>query len=226
MRAIDAEEKHYVFAITAQTTHPDTRPCNEMVCKLGGVVITLVIDSGTDFNIMCKETWEWLKANNIVVNDMKQQSSNQFNAYGNNVLSVIGTFNTTISVGDKNMQLLFHVVEQPGKPLLGLISSRQLEFIEINVPEMVNAVGKQLVEPLNKIKDVLIKLPIDKTVRPVIQPYRRVPLAIEEAVDQKIDELLAQNIIEPVIGTADWISPLVIVPKDGGKEVRLCVDMR
>jgi hypothetical protein len=109
--------------------------------------------------------------------------------------------------------------------LLGLISSGPLGIIEIKVSEMVNAVGKQVAEPLNKIKDIWIKLPIDKTVRPVIQPYRRVPLAIEEAVDQKIDELLAQDIIEVVIGTADCISPLVIVPKDGGKQVRLCVDM-
>lgn len=56
------------------------------------------------------------------------------------------------------------------------------------------------------------------------QPYRRVPVALEEAVDKKIDELLKQGIIEVVNGPSKWISPVVVVPKEN--YVRICVDMR
>lgn len=46
------------------------------------------------------------------------------------------------------------------------------------------------------------------------QPYRRVPVALEEAVDKKIDELLKQGIIEVVNGPSKWISPVVVVSKE------------
>lgn len=60
--------------------------------------------------------------------------------------------------------------------------------------------------------------------KPVIQPYRRVPVPLEKLVDQKIDDLLAQGIIEKVNGPSKLISPVVVVPK--GDDVRLCIDMR
>lgn len=70
-----------------------------------------------------------------------------------------------------------------------------------------------------------MRLPIDEAVVPVSQPYRRVPVPMEKAVDRKIEELLQQDIIEPVDGYSDWMSPVVVVHKDQN-EVRICVDMR
>lgn len=81
------------------------------------------------------------------------------------------------------------------------------------------------VEPLNKIAGVVIKLPIDDTVPPVAQQYRRIPIALEEAVNNKIDEPLAMEVIEAVPGHSPWISPMVVVPKENG-QVRICLDMR
>lgn len=81
-------------------------------------------------------------------------------------------------------------------------------------------------KPLNKIDGVVLEIPIDEKVRPIVQPYRRVPAPLEKAVDKKIEELLALDVIEPVKGVSRWISPIVVVPKDNGKQVRICVDMR
>jgi hypothetical protein len=41
-----------------------------------------------------------------------------------------------------------------------------------------------------------------------------VPIAIEEKINEKIDELLSQDIIEPVNGASNWISPVVPIIKD------------
>ena len=65
---------------------------------------------------------------------------------------------------------------------------------------------------------------IDKSVKPVAQAYRQIPIPLEVAVEQKIDQWLSLGIIEQV-ATSEWISPLVVAPKNNG-EVRLCVDMR
>lgn len=67
-------------------------------------------------------------------------------------------------------------------------------------------------------------IPIDSNVTPVMQPYRRVPIPLENKVRQKIFELLENDVIEPVSGPSRWVSPLVIIPK--GDDIRLCVDMR
>lgn len=121
------------------------------------------------------------------------------------------------------MDVPFYVVNQIGKPLLGLDTASALEVLQIHTDTVVANVEK--VEPLNKIKNVMVKLLIDKEVPPVIQPYRRVPIALEEAVNNKIDELVAMDVVEPVKGHSPWISPMVVVPKEDG-QVRLCLDLR
>lgn len=45
-------------------------------------------------------------------------------------------------------------------------------------------------------------------------------------MDEKLADLLKQDIIEPAPLNISWASPLVVTPKDGGRTVRLCVDMR
>lgn len=71
---------------------------------------------------------------------------------------------------------------------------------------------------------MIVDIPINAEVTPVIQPYRRIPMALENLVDEKIDELLTQGVIEKVNEPSKWVSPMVVVPK--GDDVRICIDMR
>lgn len=73
-------------------------------------------------------------------------------------------------------------------------------------------------------KDIIVDIPIRPDVVPIIQPYRRIPVALEKLVDSKIDELLAQGVIEKVNEPSKWVSPVVVVPK--GDDIRICADMR
>ncbi|XP_062716024.1 uncharacterized protein K02A2.6-like [Aedes albopictus] len=54
---------------------------------------------------------------------------------------------------------------------------------------------------------------------------RRVPVALEEAVNSKLKELMARDIIEEKKGPVTWVSPLVVVGKANG-EPRICLDLR
>ena len=62
-------------------------------------------------------------------------------------------------------------------------------------------------------------------VPPVAQPVRRIPFSLRDKVKEKIEELVAMDMIEPVEGPTLWVSPVVVVPKQND-EIRLCVDMR
>ena len=61
------------------------------------------------------------------------------------------------------------------------------------------------------------------SVRPVIQPLRRIPLALRDAVETELHRLVEDDVIETV-DTSPWVSNLVIAKKKGGG-LRLCVDL-
>lgn len=218
VECVDSDDKpKYVFYLD------DT---NRITCQLGGVIVSMVIDSGSRYNIIDKDTWEMLKRKNVRVQDMIRSTEKSFKAYGGTSLTVIGTFKALLRVADKQQLSLFYVVDQQGLPLLGLESAKEFGVLKIGLPnDPINNVDV-ILEPLSTIKDIVVQLPIDTSVTPVSQPYRRVPVPVEHAVDRKIDELLQQDIIEPVNGYSEWISPVVVVRKDQGSEVRICVVMR
>ena len=79
---------------------------------------------------------------------------------------------------------------------------------------------------VGKLKNFQLKLHVNKDVKPVAQPARRLPFSLRDQVDKKLDELLKEDIIEEVpSGPTKWVSPLVVVPKPDG-DVLVCVDMR
>lgn len=78
---------------------------------------------------------------------------------------------------------------------------------------------------MGKLRDYELKLDIDDSVTPVTQRPRPVPFQLREKVKVALEELISEDIIEPVNTPSEWVSPVVIVPKSDSK-VRICVDMR
>ena len=79
---------------------------------------------------------------------------------------------------------------------------------------------------VGKLKNFQLKLHVNKDVKPVAQPVRRLLFGLRDKVDRKLDELLKEDIIEEVpSGPTEWVSPLVVVLKPDG-DIRVCVDMR
>jgi hypothetical protein len=77
------------------------------------------------------------------------------------------------------------------------------------------------------LKDVQVHLHIDKNVKPVVQPTRRIPFALRQKVEHELERLQQHDIIEPAQGPTLWVSPIVSFPKPNNPEkLRLCVDMR
>ncbi|KAK3741166.1 hypothetical protein QZH41_002990 [Actinostola sp. cb2023] len=72
---------------------------------------------------------------------------------------------------------------------------------------------KEVFKDVGKLKDYQLKLHIDPNVTPVAQQARRVPYSLKDKVQEKIDELVELDIIEPVEGPIPWVSPVVVVPK-------------
>lgn len=90
----------------------------------------------------------------------------------------------------------------------------------------LNAISNiESIQPLPKFKNIIIDIPIDESITPVIQPYRRIPIPLEDKVDKKIEELVQLDIIEAVNNPCKWVSPMVPIVKRNG-DIRICIDMR
>lgn len=191
---------------------------NKLWCCVGGIEREVIVDSGSRYNIVDRETWQELKANNIKTSVRKKEVDIGFRAYGGHRLNFLGMFRAQIQIGKKLVDANFYVADEFGKFLIGWETGYDLGILKIGYE--INHV--EHVE-FGKIKDVEVEIPIKPDVKPVQQPYRRVPAPLEKIVDDKIDELFRKGIIEKV-KSSKWISPLVIVPKQN--DIRVCVDMR
>lgn len=208
------EEIDYIFHLDGD---------DSIKCTVGGIDIDMIIDSGSKCNIISDITWENLKSCGVRVTNQDKNPNRKFMAYGSSSsLEVLGSFESTITLGDKSVKdtATFYVIKNGKRNLLGKDSATKLGVLKVGLG--INAI-EQGVFP--KFRDVQIHIPIDETVKPVSQPCRRVPIPLENKINTKIQELLDADIIEPVNGSSDWISPLVPVLKGDG-DIRICVDMR
>lgn len=217
VRHVVAESPEYVFNVTTADNEGDMR------CEIGGVSTSAVIDSGSKYNVLSESVWTLLKSKKVVLSKQTREVSKVFKAYGGHELPVLGAFTAFIKLGDQSGSAEFYVIKGSGKILIGRDTATAMGVLKISTA--VNKVDTEVpTNYLGTIKDVIVDIPIKGDVVPVIQPYRRIPVALEKLVDTKIDELLAQGVIEKVNEPSKWVSPVVVVPK--GDDVRICVDMR
>lgn len=145
-----------------------------------------------------------------------------FLPYGSkNPLEIIGSLQADIIINTNNSlrRATFYVIRNGTRNLLGKNTVIELGVLQISL--QINAIQM----PFPKFKDVKITISINKTVKPVIQPYRRIPIPLENKVNEKLTELKDSDIIEEIHGPSPWVSPMIPVLKEND-EVRICIDMR
>ena len=87
--------------------------------KVGGLPVTMIIDSGASCNVIGRNVWKYLKANKVVC--VSRKASKKLYAYGSDQpLQVAGTFTAEVSVGERVLSgVEFVVIEKKGHALLG-----------------------------------------------------------------------------------------------------------
>ncbi|XP_062542458.1 uncharacterized protein K02A2.6-like [Armigeres subalbatus] len=195
-----------------------------VTCTTGGVKLNWVIDSGAHVNVISRNTWDKLKRKGCqyTAGENPQKS---LRVYGGGELKVHKIVNTEIATDFSKVNHKIYVVDQPeGVNLLSKQTSIDLGILEIRGE--ISNVSRRTKLTVGKLKNVQVEVKIDKSVAPVQQPCRRLPIPLQKSVEDKLQELLDHDIIEPAPLRITWASPLVVTPKNGGKNVRICVDMR
>jgi len=61
-------------------------------------------------------------------------------------------------------------------------------------------------------------------VPPVVHTPSRAPVALRNHIKEKLDEMVASDVITPVIEPTEWVSSLLVVVKPS--KLRICLDPR
>ena len=117
-------------------------------------------------------------------------------------------------------------------PVLGLNACLRLRLISllcaINSPD-----GRESVKGIDDYADVfqgLGKFPgthsiqVDPSIPPVVNPPRRVPIALKDKLKVELDRMEELEVVKPVDEPTDWVNSLVVVEKPKTGALRVCLD--
>ena len=185
------------------------------------------VDNGSTCNIMPFDILQ-----NIVKNPLLQNAQNQLKFYDRTTMKPIGKYSLYTKIKDKFFKLQFEIVSTKvsRNPLLSANTREQLSLISIN--NEVNAIGNSTsVETLvEKYADVFeglgclpgkLHLEIDKNVTPVDHSPRKIPVALTDDINSKLEQMIKQGILKEVNEPANWISCFVAVKKP--KKLKICI---
>ncbi|XP_046573838.1 uncharacterized protein K02A2.6-like [Haliotis rubra] len=191
----------------------------------------MLADSGASVNTISEKVFKMLNPKPTLEN-----CQTKIIPYGKkDSVPVLGRFKGTIKSKTATVTTNICIVPDDEECLLSWKMSQELNLLQVH--ESVRTVKSRddeliaeysdLFTGLGKLKDVQVKLHIDKEVPPVAQQYRRVPFHVRKDIEEQIKKDLERDVIEKSVGPTPWVSPVVVVPKPNSPgKVRVCVDMR
>ena len=185
--------------------------------------VTFQIDTGSSANILPLE--DYIRATkdcqcaNIVPKDITLVMHDHLKR------KALGFSRLRVEHNGSKHDLNFVIVDRKVRPLLGLKSSQGMGLVKIMVSGVdttvnnINAVPEQAV-PENVSSDSVLSpfadvfqgvgclpgeysIQLDKEVRPVVHPPRRVPVPKKEAMKAELDKMVTNQIIVPVTEPTD-----------------------
>ena len=227
---VDSSEEEYVFTVNSK--HRDKTP--SITARVNNIPLPMLIDTGATSNIMSFATYNSLP-------EKPELDSNQtirLYAYGTKEpLPVAGTISAELSHGSQSCPVTFVVTKPDGDTLISYNTASKLNMVMI--PDKVNAVApvdadywhnkySDLFHGIGKLKGEQCRLHEDKSVKPIVQPHRRIPFHVRKKTEKELQKLLDLDIIERVGDEpTPWVSPIQVVQKPKKPDdVRICVDMR
>lgn len=218
----------YTPATTIHTVSTARRPFKMCTVELDGVCLPLLLDTGANASLLNAAT----VAHFFPKHKLAAPSAAPLKGYGNSRIDVVGTFSASVRYGTKTVPSFTFQVAGRGANLMGLDLFTDLGFVLMDYSGLtihhVDSLWPQqwpgLFTGLGCLDAFNHQPLLNPDVHPVIQPLRRVPLALRDEVAGELNNLLEAGIIEPV-NASPWISNLVPVRKKTGK-LRLCIDLK
>ncbi len=195
--------------------------------RLNDVCIPLLLDTGASVSLLNMQTY-----NTFFGALTLSAPSASLCGYGDSKIDLVGSLQVTVGYGNKMVpSFTFHVARR-GANLMGLdlfsalgfslVDKKGAAILTVSTPWQQK--WPSLFEGLGCLTAFAHHPLLNPTIKPVIQPLRRIPLALRDGVSAELKQLLDVGIIEPV-DASPWVSNLVVAQKKSGA-LRVCVDLR
>ncbi len=208
---------------TVQTSQPSFKLCT---CHVGTALIPLLVDTGAKVSILNKCTYDRFFSHVPL-----EAAAKPLLGYGHFPISTLGVARLPVRYDQQCAPAAKFCITRKGANIMGLdlflalgftvSDARGLHVLQVaaswpdRYPLLFNGLGR--------MTGFVHQPSVDLSVRPIIQPLRRIPLALRDAVEAELHRLVEADVIEPV-DASPWVSNLVIAKKKGGG-LRLCVDL-
>ena len=227
----DNDGHDYAFAILPHT--------ESVTITIEDEPINIVIDSGATCNVINTDVERKLRTRGVE----PYQCRRKIHPYNSPPIQVIRAITAEIAAGGCTpISREFLVVRGNPPPLLCKETAEALNILSIRIPPnpSVRHITTSTPDPTNdilksfpgihqgigRLKNLEVKLHIDKTVPPIARKHSRVPFHNRDKVAKELQRLQEQD-IEKVSGPTEWVSRIVTPPKPKSPdEIRLCVDIR
>lgn len=209
-----------VNAVESDDEWTETLLINQNSCKVQ-------LDTGAMCNIISTSSLEKLKVKQPVT-----KATCRLRTYSGHVIHPTGKVQLECQYKGQNYQLEFQVIEQDASTLIGAQACKQMEIIK-RVHKVQKNPSESLPEILCEYPDVFQGLgclsgehtiQIDPSVKPVIHPPRKVPLAIRDKVKEELDRMEKIGVVTKQTEPTEWVNSMVTIVKPN--KVRICIDPR
>ncbi|XP_056639844.1 uncharacterized protein LOC130447174 [Diorhabda sublineata] len=195
-----------------------------------GHKVTFKLDTGCEVSIL---TLNIVKKLGLL--DKMQKSKVKLALYGirDYVFAPLGEITLKCQVNDNVRNIFFAVCDNNELPLLSCADCIDLNLVK-RVDSIVDDSGQfisldHVVKRYPVVFEGLGSFPREHHITlkegtvSVVQPLRRIPIALHDCLKLKLDDLEKQGIIRKIDRPTEWLNPLVIVEKKN-KDLRLCLD--
>lgn len=212
---------------TIHSVAANSRPLKCCTVELDGVCLPLLLDTGASKSLLNVSTVRRLFPLRALTADAVD-----LYGYGHSKIGMVGTITCAVRYGTKALPAFTFQVSRQGANLMGFDLFCKLGFTLVDYSgAAILSVGSPwhqrwpaLFSGLGCLTAFNHQPLLKPEVRPVIQPIRRLPLALRDDVTAELQKLLDAGIIER-IDASPWISNLVVAKKKSGG-LRPCIDLR
>ncbi|MCG7876437.1 MAG: RNase H-like domain-containing protein [Candidatus Thiodiazotropha endolucinida] len=189
---------------------------------VNGVQVKFKIDTGSQCNIISDKVFKKVKAPHCIL----EKSTSRLTSYTGDRLKVLGK--TTLNCMGHDLE--FYVTDSRQTSLLGFKASQDLGLIKVVLAVNTNELDKLIREHPKAFSGLgclekPYKIMIDSTVTPVVNPPRKIPVALRKRVKKALRDMEKDGVIRAVDEPTDWVNSMVIVEKPN-KKLRICLDPR
>lgn len=251
LRPSQSETEHNDVAVTevnctsAQLTRK-TMDDAFITAKVSGMQCMFMIDSGAQVNTFTESMFVALTSHasyNSNVLNVQQKSDKSLQAYATEgTINVLATFEAPLFVSKDRPTLIekFYVVKED-RALIGRPTASRYSILLLGLKVPVQPQVEHLFEEplyageIATVSDGVfpkfnlppVRIFYDTSKPPCRNVFTNIPLAVKPLVKERLNNLMAANIIEKVVDGMDtsFCSSMLVVPKGKG-DIRLVIDLR